>query len=50
MTVFANVLKAPVETDEAATREDILTLCRRYRVERVARMKAIYLKAECKLA
>lgn len=38
MTVFADVLKAPVKTDELASREDILELCRLCREERVTRL------------
>lgn len=40
MTVFADVLTAPREGDTDTTREDILRLCRLFREDRVAKMKA----------
>ena len=38
MTVFSDVMSAPVEGDGRASREDILHLCRLFREDRVARM------------
>ena len=37
MTVFANVMSAPIECDSETTREDILHVCRLFREDRVAR-------------
>jgi len=45
MTVFANVLSAPVEADAETTRETILRQCRVFREGRIARLDCKDLQA-----
>ncbi len=39
MTVFADVMSAPIEGDGEVTREDILHVCRLFREDRVANLR-----------
>lgn len=45
MTVFANVLSAPIEADADTIREDIFQVCRELREQRVARLSLKDLRA-----
>lgn len=38
MTVFTNLLSAPIEQNNDETREDILQVCRLFREDRIARL------------
>ena len=50
MTVFADVMSAPVEGDQPASREDIFQLCRQLREGRVAKLSRKDLREYRKVA
>ncbi|MEM1273020.1 MAG: hypothetical protein AAGF88_04335 [Pseudomonadota bacterium] len=45
MTVFANVLSAPVKGEHETSREDIFLMCRLFREDRIARLAIVNLQA-----